>query len=372
MTLTSVPCKVTTPVAGPVSHKTTRRCSDEGPEWLEFNPPTVSTVHRTDQWSAPNSPHDRFVVTTQQSTGQISDQNSIVHRTDQWSEPNSPQDRLVVRNQQSTGQISGQNSIVHRTDQWSEHNSPQDRLVVRTQQSTGQISGQHPTVHRTDQWSGPNSPQDRSVVSTQQSAGQISGQHPTVHRTNRWSGPNSPQDRSVVRTQQSGNVRFQPQYVGISTYQFIPYYASAIHTHTRILKPFEDSEPTGLKVDIASSPHGQISGQDPTVHRTDQWSGPNSPQDRSVVRTQQSTGQIGGQNPTVHRTDRWSEPNSPQDRSVVRTQPTNCSNSQQTDQCIQMGLEDEDRVIAASYRSRPVFQISPVKRQDSYDMTTGQ
>ena len=43
------------------------------------------------------------------------------------------------------------------------------------------------------------------------------------------------------------------QYVGISTYQFIPYYASTIHTHThtRILKPFEDSEPTGLKVDIA-------------------------------------------------------------------------------------------------------------------------
>ena len=42
-------------------------------------------------------------------------------------------------------------------------------------------------------------------------------------------------------------------YVGISTYQFIPYYASAIHkhTHTPILKPSEDSEPTGLKVDIA-------------------------------------------------------------------------------------------------------------------------
>ena len=40
-------------------------------------------------------------------------------------------------------------------------------------------------------------------------------------------------------------------YAGISTYQFIPYYASAIHkhTHTRILKPFEDSKPTGLKVD---------------------------------------------------------------------------------------------------------------------------
>ena len=43
------------------------------------------------------------------------------------------------------------------------------------------------------------------------------------------------------------------QYVGISTYQFIPYYASAIHkyTHTRIVKPFEDGDPTGLKVDIA-------------------------------------------------------------------------------------------------------------------------
>ena len=42
-------------------------------------------------------------------------------------------------------------------------------------------------------------------------------------------------------------------YVGISTYQFIPYYAIAIHkhTHTRILKPFEDSEPVGLKVEIA-------------------------------------------------------------------------------------------------------------------------
>ena len=41
-------------------------------------------------------------------------------------------------------------------------------------------------------------------------------------------------------------------YDGISTRQFIPYHASAIHkrTHTRILKPFEDSEPTGLKVDI--------------------------------------------------------------------------------------------------------------------------
>ena len=36
------------------------------------------------------------------------------------------------------------------------------------------------------------------------------------------------------------------------TYQFIPCYANAIHKpHTRILKPFEDSKPTGLKVDIA-------------------------------------------------------------------------------------------------------------------------
>ena len=36
-------------------------------------------------------------------------------------------------------------------------------------------------------------------------------------------------------------------------YEFILYYASAIHkhTHAHILKPFEDSEPTGLKVDIA-------------------------------------------------------------------------------------------------------------------------
>ena len=36
-------------------------------------------------------------------------------------------------------------------------------------------------------------------------------------------------------------------------YQLIAYYASAMHkhTHTRILKPFEVSEPTGLKVSIA-------------------------------------------------------------------------------------------------------------------------
>ena len=33
-------------------------------------------------------------------------------------------------------------------------------------------------------------------------------------------------------------------YVGMSTYQFLPY------MYTCILKPFEDSEPTGLKVDI--------------------------------------------------------------------------------------------------------------------------
>ena len=37
-------------------------------------------------------------------------------------------------------------------------------------------------------------------------------------------------------------------YVGISTYQFIPCYVTR---NTRILKTFEDSEPTGLKVDIA-------------------------------------------------------------------------------------------------------------------------
>ena len=47
------------------------------------------------------------------------------------------------------------------------------------------------------------------------------------------------------------------QYVGISTYQFILYYASIIHkhTHTSFLKPFEDSEPTGLKVDISYQSH---------------------------------------------------------------------------------------------------------------------
>ena len=40
-------------------------------------------------------------------------------------------------------------------------------------------------------------------------------------------------------------------YNGMSTHQFILYYASAIHKHTHIFKPFEDSKPTGLKVDIA-------------------------------------------------------------------------------------------------------------------------
>ena len=41
-------------------------------------------------------------------------------------------------------------------------------------------------------------------------------------------------------------------YVGIiiSTHQFIPCYVS-IYTNSRILKPFEDSVSTGLKVDIA-------------------------------------------------------------------------------------------------------------------------
>ena len=50
------------------------------------------------------------------------------------------------------------------------------------------------------------------------------------------------------------------QYVGISTYEFIPYYASNIqkHAHTCILKPFEDSEPTGLKLDIAMSTGSEL------------------------------------------------------------------------------------------------------------------
>ena len=44
------------------------------------------------------------------------------------------------------------------------------------------------------------------------------------------------------------------QYTGISTYRFIPCYASAIHkhTHTHILKPFEDSELMRLKVDTTT------------------------------------------------------------------------------------------------------------------------
>ena len=47
------------------------------------------------------------------------------------------------------------------------------------------------------------------------------------------------------------------QYIGISTYQFILYHASAIYKHMHILKPFEDSEPMGLKVDIASKLTGR-------------------------------------------------------------------------------------------------------------------
>ena len=46
------------------------------------------------------------------------------------------------------------------------------------------------------------------------------------------------------------NLKYAPHW-----HQFIPYYASATHkcthTYTRILKPFEDSEVMGLKVDIA-------------------------------------------------------------------------------------------------------------------------
>ena len=44
------------------------------------------------------------------------------------------------------------------------------------------------------------------------------------------------------------NLKFL-HYVGISTYQFIPCYASVIHKHSCILKPSENSKPTGLKVD---------------------------------------------------------------------------------------------------------------------------
>ena len=39
-------------------------------------------------------------------------------------------------------------------------------------------------------------------------------------------------------------------YAGISAYQFILYYTQA-RTHTRILKPYEDSKLTGVKVNIA-------------------------------------------------------------------------------------------------------------------------
>ena len=46
------------------------------------------------------------------------------------------------------------------------------------------------------------------------------------------------------------------QYVGISTNEFLSYSTSVIHKHTQthILKPFVDSERTGLKVDIACTP----------------------------------------------------------------------------------------------------------------------
>ena len=45
-------------------------------------------------------------------------------------------------------------------------------------------------------------------------------------------------------------------YVVKRTYQFIPYYAIAIHKHTRTwnFKPLEDSHLKGLKVDIARLP----------------------------------------------------------------------------------------------------------------------
>ena len=49
--------------------------------------------------------------------------------------------------------------------------------------------------------------------------------------------------------------------VGISKYQFIPYYASALHKHTRFLTPFEDSELTGLKMDLTTFRH-ELRSQD--------------------------------------------------------------------------------------------------------------
>ena len=59
-------------------------------------------------------------------------------------------------------------------------------------------------------------------------------------------------------------------YVGISTYEFsfrtMP--ASAIHTNTRILKPFEDNEPTGLEVDITKSLLPTVYGLAPFVNNT--------------------------------------------------------------------------------------------------------
>ena len=58
--------------------------------------------------------------------------------------------------------------------------------------------------------------------------------------------------------------------VGIFTYAFIPYYASAIHkhTHTPILKLSEDSEPTGLKADIAQPSLFYIAWNDVRIHFT--------------------------------------------------------------------------------------------------------
>ena len=58
-------------------------------------------------------------------------------------------------------------------------------------------------------------------------------------------------------------------YVGISTYHFIPYYASATQAHTRNLKPFKDSEPTGLKVLIAEGSGGGGGGDVKGRRQTD-------------------------------------------------------------------------------------------------------
>ena len=66
------------------------------------------------------------------------------------------------------------------------------------------------------------------------------------------------------------------RYVGISTYQFIPCYASGAihkHSHTHILKPFEDSEPTGLNETSVWDPYTtkNISKTEAVQRRAARW-----------------------------------------------------------------------------------------------------